>query len=68
MPKLVIDKADISIKPIDAELCSCGSPISHAVWMEWRAAGVQTVVLTACYDCADTYAYNIRSSIISKQK
>ncbi len=60
---IVIDAEDVSVRQLDPDECECGEPATHAVWVELRAIGTSSVVLTACKTCAVECADKIRRSI-----
>lgn len=59
----ILDGDDVSVKPIERDTCECGEPETHAVWLDLRPIGVQSVVVTGCAACAEHYAHQLRTGM-----
>jgi hypothetical protein len=60
---IVMDRDDVTVKPIEREMCECGEPATHAVWLELRAIGRSQAIILACDYCANHYAQQLRGSL-----
>ena len=58
-----MEPGDVSVKRLGPRRCGCGKHATHAVWVDFRAIGLQRIVDEACETCARDAANRLRGSL-----
>ena len=61
---IILDAGDVTVKPIEPELCECEeAPVDSVVWVDLRSAGMSVAIGSYCSSCAEEIAIRVRRGL-----